>query len=140
MGQVTTTFQFPVDGWGCVLSLLFDLTPNYGGGKEDNGDLLQKVLGKHCCTQCPQLCRRPPPTQPLPETPGHLQASLGQSLTGSLLLSLGSWCTQGFVQTSLFAQSCLSSVIKSHWSPKSKSLGLLIPFARSPGWAICCGS
>ena len=33
----------------------------------------------------------------LPETPGHSLASLGQSLEGSLLLSPGSWCTQGFV-------------------------------------------
>ena len=38
--------------------------------------------------------RRP---TPLPETPGHSLASLGQSLVGSLLLSAGSWCTQGFV-------------------------------------------
>ena len=29
-------------GRGCVPSLLFDLTPNYGGGNEDNVDLLQK--------------------------------------------------------------------------------------------------
>ena len=35
--------QFSVDGWGCVPSLLFDLRPNYGGGNEDNGGLLQKV-------------------------------------------------------------------------------------------------
>ena len=35
--------QFSVEGWGCVPSLLFDLSPNYGGGNEDNGDLLQKV-------------------------------------------------------------------------------------------------
>ena len=35
--------QFSVDGQGCVSSLLFDLRPNYGGGNEDNGDLLQKV-------------------------------------------------------------------------------------------------
>ena len=34
---------------------------------------------------------------PLPETPGHSRASLGQSLVGSLLLSPGSWCTQHFV-------------------------------------------
>ena len=33
----------------------------------------------------------------LPESPGHSRASLGQSLVGSLLLSPGSWCTQGFV-------------------------------------------
>ena len=35
--------QFSVDGWGRVPSLLFDLRPNYGGGNEYNGDLLQKV-------------------------------------------------------------------------------------------------
>ena len=34
---------------------------------------------------------------PLPEIPGHSQASLAQSLVGSLLLSPRSWCTQGFV-------------------------------------------
>ena len=34
---------------------------------------------------------------PLPETPGHSQASLAQSLVGSLLLSPGSWCASGFV-------------------------------------------
>ena len=32
-----------------------------------------------------------------PETPGHSQASQGQSLVESLLLSPGSWCTQSFV-------------------------------------------
>ena len=34
---------FSFDGWGFVPSLLFDLRPNYGGGNEDNVDLLQKV-------------------------------------------------------------------------------------------------
>ena len=52
------------------------------------------------------------PTPP-PETPGHSQASLGQSLVGSLLLSPGSWCTQGcffFVPSkNLFPQFCVSS-------------------------------
>ena len=38
-------------------------------------------------------CRPTPP----PETSGHSRASLGQSLVGSLLLSPGSWCAQGFV-------------------------------------------
>ena len=37
------------------------LGPNYGGDN-DNGNLLQKVPRMHCCTQCPQLCSRPPPT------------------------------------------------------------------------------
>ena len=52
--------------------------------------------------------RRPTPP---PETPGHSQASLSQSLVGSLLLSPGSWCTQGSVcalQESV-PQSCVSS-------------------------------
>ena len=52
--------------------------------------------------------RRP---TPLPETPGHSWASLGQSLVGSLLLSPGSWCAQGSVCALkiLFPQSCVSS-------------------------------
>ena len=40
--------QFSVDGQDCVPSLLFDLRPVYGGGDEDNGDLLQK--GRACTT------------------------------------------------------------------------------------------
>ena len=36
-------------------------------------------------------------TLSLLETPGHSQASLGQSLVGSLLLSPGSWYAKGFV-------------------------------------------
>ena len=34
---------------------------------------------------------------PPPETPGHSQGRLAQSPVGSLLLSPGSWCAQGFV-------------------------------------------
>ena len=63
--------QFSVDGQG---SLLFDLRPNYGGGNEDNGDLLQKVPCTHCCTQCPQPCSGPPPT--------HTSARDSWTLTG----------------------------------------------------------
>ena len=54
--------QFSVDGCGCVPSLLFDLRPNHGGDNEDNGDLLQKVLFMHYCTQGPRPCSRPLPT------------------------------------------------------------------------------
>ena len=63
------------------------------------------------------------------ETPGHSQASLDQSFVGSLLLSPGSWCAKfWFVPSkSLLPQSCGSSVIKSHWPPKSNSLGVLSP-------------
>ena len=64
-------------------------------------------------------------TMPPPKASGHWQECLVLSLVGSLLLSPGSWCTQGFVcvlQVSV-SQSCRSSVIKSHWPPKSNSLG-----------------
>ena len=44
--------QFSVEGRGSVPSL-FDLRPDWGGGKEDNGGLLQKVPCSHCRTQCP---------------------------------------------------------------------------------------
>ena len=46
---------------------------------------------------------------PPPETPGHSQASLGQSLVGSLLFSSGS---QGFVCA---LQECLSLVLCKFW-------------------------
>ena len=86
--------QFSVDGWGSVSSQLSDLRPNCGEGNEDNGDLLQKDCA---CTDIPSAphpaAGHHRPTPPL-ETPGLSQASLGQSLTGSLLLSFGSWCPQ----------------------------------------------
>ena len=66
--------QFSVDGQGCVPSLLFALTPNYGGGNEDNGDLLQKFPCTHCCTQCPRPCSRSLPT--------HAPARDSWTLTG----------------------------------------------------------
>ena len=72
--------QFSVDGWGCVPSLLFTWGQNYGGGNEDNGDLLQKVPCMHSCTHCPQPWSRSPPTH----------ASAGDSWT--LLGKSGSVC------------------------------------------------
>ena len=66
--------QFCVDGQDCISSLLFDLWPNYGGGNEDNGDLLQKVQCRHCCIQCSQPRRRPLLT--------HASAGNSWTLTG----------------------------------------------------------
>ena len=86
--------QFSVGGWGCVPSLFFDLRPNYGGGNEDNGSLFKRSH-VHTATLSafnPAAGHRQP--MPLPETPEHSRASLGQSPVGSLLLSPGSWCTQ----------------------------------------------
>ena len=54
--------QLSVNGQGCVPSLLFHLRPNYSGGNEENGDFLQKVPSRHCCTQCTQPFSRPLPT------------------------------------------------------------------------------
>ena len=48
----------------------------------------------------------------LSETPGHSQASLGQSLVGSLLLSPGPWFTQGFVCA---LQESVSPVLCKFW-------------------------
>ena len=81
--------QFSVDGRVCVLSLLFDLRPNYGGGNEDNGDLLQKVPCTHCLLSVPDPAAGHCQPMPLPETPRHSWASLGQPLVASLLLLLG---------------------------------------------------
>ena len=49
---------------------------------------------------------------PLLKTPGHSQASLGQCLVGSLLLSPGSWWAQGFV---CVLQESVSSVLCKFW-------------------------
>ena len=69
--------QFSVDGRGCVPSLLFDLTPNYGGGNEDNGDLLQKSHARAAVLSAPSpAAGHHQPTPPL-ETLGRSWASLG---------------------------------------------------------------
>ena len=49
---------------------------------------------------------------PPPESPGHVQVSLGQSLVGSLLLSPVSWCTQDFVCA---LQESVSPVLWKFW-------------------------
>ena len=80
----------PIFSWWTGLSSLpaIYLEPNYGGSNEDNGDLLQKILCMHCYTQCPNPAAAT--TDPcLCWRCGHSQASLIQSLFGSLLLLLG---------------------------------------------------
>ena len=56
-----------------------------------------KVPMMHCSTQCPRPCSRPPLTHASARASWTLMGSLDQSLVGSLLLSLGSWCAQGSV-------------------------------------------
>ena len=135
--------QFSVDGRGCVPSLLLDLRPNYGGGNEGNSDLLQKVPCTHCCTQCPWPCSRPLPT---PASVGDSWTLTGKSGSASCGLTAPfSWvlvCTR-------FVCALQESVSPVLWkfcnqiplaSKVKFSGGVLSPFARSPGWEICCGS
>ena len=56
----------------------------------------------------------------------------------SFLLGPGAFKVLFVPSKSLFPQSCASSLIKSHWTSKSNPLGVLSPFAGSPGWEICC--
>ena len=88
--------QFSVDERGSVPSVLFDLRPSYGGGNEDNDNLLKRSLAGTAAVNAPNAAAGHHQPTPLLQTPGHSQASLDQSLVGSLLLSPGSWCTQAF--------------------------------------------
>ena len=134
--------QFSLDGQGCVSSLLFDLSPNYGRGNEDNANSFKRSQACISGLSAPDPEAGHHQPTPLPETPWTLTGKSGSVSYGSLLLSPGSWCTQVLCvcvcvpSKSLFPQSCVKSVIKSHWPPKSNSLGVLSPFARSPGWEI----
>ena len=103
--------QFYVNGQGCVSSLLFDQRPNYGGGNENNGDLLQKVPCTHCYTQWPQLCSRPPPTNASTRDSWTFTGTLVSLLcvNCSFLLGSGAHKVLFVPSKSLFPQSCVSS-------------------------------
>ena len=140
--------QFSADGWGCVPSHPpYRPRPNYGRGNGSNGGLLQKDVCQHATASRTVVVSAPDPAAghcgptSLPETPGHAQASLAQSLVGPLLLSFGCWSILCFLMPSksLFSQYCGCSVIQSYWPSKSHSLGFLSPFARAPSWGVCCG-
>ena len=82
--------QFSVDGWGCVPSLLFTWGQTM---VEVMKIMVTSFKRSHAGTA---TLHAPNPAEgqncqlrPLPETPGHSQASLGQSPVQSLLLSLG---------------------------------------------------
>ena len=69
---------------------------------------------RNCYTQSPHPAAGHCWPTPPPETPEHSWASKGQSLVGSLLLSLGFWCTPGlFVPSkSLFPSNTVSLIEK----------------------------
>ena len=102
--------QFAIDGRVCVPSLLFDLRPNYGGGNEDNGYLLQKVTCTHCSVPSPAAGHHQP--KPLPETPGQIMGKSGSAPFGvncSFLLGPGAHMVLFVPSKCLFPQSCISS-------------------------------
>ena len=105
--------QFSVDGWFCVPSLLFDLRPNYGGGNEDSGHLLQKVPCTHCWTQCPWPCSRPPLTHASTRDSSTLTGKSGSVSCGVTALLLGPSVHKVlFVSSkSLFSQSCIVCLV-----------------------------
>ena len=74
VGHVQQIFN-PIFCWWARLCSLPVVWPDYGGGNEDNGDCLQKVLCTDCCTQCPWPCSRPPLT--------HASARGSWTLTGN---------------------------------------------------------
>ena len=114
--------QLSVDGQGCVPSLLFDLRSNYGGGNEDDGDLLQKVPCRHCYPNTSNPAAGYHHPTPLPETPGPSQANLGQSLVG--VTAPFSWvvvhtkfclCPPRVVCPSPTTRACSNSCLLNQW-------------------------
>ena len=102
-----SSIQFSVHGWGCVPSLLFDLRPNYGGGNEDNSDLLHAPLHSVFPT-LQQAATDPHLHWRLLGTLGQVWVSLlwGQC---SFLLGPGVHNVLSVPSQSLFPQFCVSS-------------------------------
>ena len=108
--------QFSVDHQGCVPSMLFDLRSNYGRGNDTTVSHSTHTSARDPCTIHRQVW--------LSLLWGHCSFPLAHGAHKVLFVP----------SKSLFPQSCGSSVIKSHWPPMSNCLGVLSPFARSPGW------
>ena len=90
-------------GHSCVPSLLFDLRPTMVEVMKIMVTSFKRSHAGTAALSAPDPAAGHCQPMALPQTPGHLQTSLGQSLVGSLLLSPGSWCAQGFVPSeSLF--------------------------------------
>ena len=96
---------------GAVFPPSHYLRPNYGGGNEDNGDLLQKIPCLYCYTLCPQPCSRPPSTHASTEDSWTLPGKSGSVSSG--VTAPFSWVFVHKVlfvpSKSLFPQSCVSS-------------------------------
>ena len=103
--------QFSVDGWVYVPSLLFTWGQTMVEVMKVMANSFKRSHAGTATLSAPNpAASHHQPTPPL-VTPGHSQASLGQSLVGSLFLSPVSWCTQGFLCAFLesISQFCVSS-------------------------------
>ena len=104
--------QFSIDVQSCVPFLLF----TWGQTMVEVVKIIVTSFKRSHAS--PAILTAPNPAaghhqpMPLPETPGHSWASLGQSFVGSLLFSPGSWCTLGFVCA---LQESVSPVLCKFW-------------------------
>ena len=69
--------------WICVSSLFFHLRPNYLGGNKDMVFFFKRFHAGTAILSVPDPAAGHCRPTPLLETPGHSQASQGQSLLGS---------------------------------------------------------
>ena len=125
--------QFSIDEWGCAPSLFFDLRLETFFKRTCTGSLVFSAPTPQHAIVNPRFRQR------LLDTHRQVWVSL---LCGHcfFLLAPGAHKVLFVPSKSLFPQSCGSSTIKSQWPPNSHFLRVLSPFARSPGWAICCVS
>ena len=103
--------KFCFDGWSCVPSLLFTWGQTMVEVMKIMATSFTRSHAYTATLSAPNPAAGHHQPTPLLETPGHCQASLGQSLVGSLLLSPGSCFVKGFVsalQESVY-QSCINS-------------------------------
>ena len=71
---------------------------------------------------------------PLQETPGHSQASMAQFVVGSLLLSPGSWCAQGFVCA---LQESVSPVLWKFYNQVPLAFKVIFPGGSGGSQSLC---
>ena len=89
--------QFSVDGLGCVPFLLFTWGQIMVEVMKIMVASFRRSRARTAVLSSPNPAAGHHQPTPLLETLGQSWASLGQPLVGSLLLSPGSWCIQGFV-------------------------------------------
>ena len=93
----------------CFLHAIY-VRSNHSGGNEDNGEPLQRSHARTATLNAANPAAGHHQPMPLMETSGRSQASLGQSLVGSLLLLPGSWCIRFYLcPLRVYFQSCVSS-------------------------------